>query len=80
MLQAARGTNAVACEMAAATVDGRSGWSSGDDGDFRPGGSVDSVAADVVTWVHHHDVDATAVPLLRTALADSDWCVRRLAA
>jgi hypothetical protein len=80
LLQAARGTNAVACELAASTVDGRSGWSSGNDGEFRAGGSSDSVAGDVATWLHHGDVDAAAVPLLRAAIADPDWCVRRLAA
>jgi hypothetical protein len=80
LLQAARGTNVVACELAAATVDGRSGWWSGSDGDFSAGGSPDSLAGDVVMWVRHQEVDATAVPLLRSALADSDWCVRRLAA
>ena len=80
LLQAARGTNTVACELAAATVDGRSGWSSGTDGDFTAGSSADSTARDVATWLHHGDVHAGAVPLLRAALADPDWCVRRLAA
>lgn len=77
LLDAARGVNAVACELAAVAVDGRS-WS-GSDGEFRAGGSADSVARDIATWVHH-DVDAATVPLLRTAIADSDWCVRRFAA
>ena len=80
LLQAARGTNPVMCELAANVVDGRSGWGSGWDDSFRAGGSMDPVAADVASWVRHHDVDATAVPLLRAALADSDWCVRRLGA
>ncbi len=80
LLQAARGTNTVACELAAATVDGRSGWSSGTDGDFTAGSSADSTARDVATWLHHGDVHAGAVPILRAALADPDWCVRRLAA
>ena len=80
LLQAARGANTVICEMAAVTVDGRSGWSSGMDGDFRAGASTDSLARDIVTWVQRRVVDATAVPMLRAALADPDWCVRRLAA
>jgi hypothetical protein len=80
LLQAARGTNTLACELAASTVDGRSGWSSGSDGDFRAGGSDDIAARDIVTLLHHEEVAATAVPLLRAALADPDWCVRRLAA
>jgi HEAT repeats len=79
LLDAARGANAVACELAAAAVDGHSWSSGGMDGSFRAGGSGDSVARDVATWIHH-DVDPAAVPLLRTAIADSDWCVRRLAA
>lgn len=80
LLQAARGANAVMCEMAATTVDGRSGWWSRLDASFRAGGSSDAVARDVMAWVRHEKVDATAVPLLRAALADSDWCVRRVAA
>jgi hypothetical protein len=80
VLQAARGTNTLACELAAATVDGRSGWSSGTDGDFRAGGSDETTARDIVTVLHHEPVDRTAVPLLRASLADADWCVRRLAA
>ena len=81
LLQAARGTSTTMCELAAGTVDGRSGWwSSGMDGGFRPGGSGESLSADVVNWIHHREIDATAVPMLRAALADSDWCVRRLAA
>jgi hypothetical protein len=80
LLEAARGTNVAMCELAAVTVDGRSGWSSGNDGAFRPGASGSPLAVDVVSWIHHRDVDASSVPTLRAALADSDWCVRRLAA
>lgn len=79
LLEAARGSNAVACELAAVAVDGHSWSSNGIDGSFRAGGSGDSVARDVASWIHH-DVDRASVPLLRTAIADSDWCVRRLAA
>ena len=80
LLQAARGSNTFMCELAANTVDGRSGWWSDGDGDFRAGGSGDPSARDVVRWVRHEKVDAASVPLLRAALADSDWCVRRFAA
>lgn len=80
LLQAARGANSVMCELAAMTVDGRSGWSSGMDGAFHAGGSSDSLARDVSSWVHHDEVDPTAIPLLGAALGDPDWCVRRLAA
>ena len=80
LLHAARGTNAVMCETAANTVDGRSGWWSRLDGSFRAGASGDPVARDVMAWVRHQKVDAAAVPLLRAALADADWCVRRFAA
>ena len=80
LLQAARGANAVMCEMAATTVDGRSGWWSRLDASFRAGGTSDATARDVMAWVRHEKVDAAAVPLLRAALADSDWCVRRVAA
>ncbi len=78
LLQAARGTNALVCELAARTIDGRSGWSS--DGGFMGGGAADSVAGDVVDWIHERGISAATVPLLRTAIGDSDWCVRRLAA
>ncbi len=78
LLQAARGTNALVCELAARTIDGHSGWSSS--GAFIAGGATDSVAGDVVEWIHERGISAGAVPLLRTAIADSDWCVRRLAA
>jgi hypothetical protein len=78
LLQAARGTNAVACGLAASAVDGRSGWSS--DGDLIPGGPADSLSRDVVAWVHQREVAVESVPLLRAAIADPDWCVRRLAA
>src|SRR4051812_17803293 len=78
LLQAARGTNALVCELAARTIDGRSGWSS--DGAFIAGGAADSAAGDVVDWVHDRGISAATVPLLRTAISDSDWCVRRLAA
>src|SRR4051812_29925183 len=44
LLQAARGANSVMCELAAMTVDGRSGWSSGMNGAFHAGGSADSLA------------------------------------
>src|SRR5678815_1138736 len=74
LLQAARGANSVMCELAAMTVDGRSGWSSGMDGAFHAGGSADSLARDVSSWVHHDEVDPTAVPLLGAALGDPDWC------
>lgn len=80
LLRAARGANAVMCEMAATTVDGRSGWWSHLDASFRAGGSSDAAARDVMAWVRHEQVDAAAVPLLRAALADPDWCVRRVAA
>lgn len=79
LLQAARGTNPLVCELAARTVDGRFGWSSGG-GDFMPGGSADSLGRDVVSWVHEREIDPATVPLLRVAIADQDWCVRRLAA
>jgi hypothetical protein len=78
LLRAARGTNAIACELAARTVDGRFGWSG--DGDFTPGGLADSLGGDVVSWVHERKIDPATVPLLRAAIADQDWCVRRLAA
>jgi hypothetical protein len=80
LLQAARGINTAMCELAAGVVDGRFGWSSDANPEWRAGGSADSLARDVVAWVHRHEPDATTVSVLRTAIADSDPCVRRLAA
>jgi hypothetical protein len=77
LLAAARGTNVVACQLAAATVDGHS-WSSSDR-DFHPGDASDSIAGNVARAVHS-DVEPAALPVLREALSDTDWCVRRLAA
>jgi hypothetical protein len=78
LLNAARGTNTLMCDLAAGSVDGRFGWSSDDS--FYAGSAADADARDVTTWVRHHEVDETAVPVLRSALADQDACVRRVAA
>lgn len=80
LLESARGVNGLVCDLAARTIDGRSGWWSGSDVVAAIGSSGDSASRDVMTWVHHRAVDATAVPVLREALADADACVRRLAA
>jgi hypothetical protein len=80
LLESARGVNPLLCDLAARTVDGRSGWWSGSEGVLALGGSSDSLARDVVQWVQHQEVDASAVPVLGTALSDTDACVRRLAA
>jgi hypothetical protein len=80
LLESARGVNPLLCDLAARTVDGRSGWWSGSEGVLATSGSGDSIAGDVVTWVQHREVDASAVPMLRDALSDADACVRRLAA
>jgi HEAT repeat protein len=77
LLDAARGANALMCDLATGAVDGRFGWSSDDN--FTAGGA-DSVSRAVTRWVHEHDIDATALPTLRAGLADADACVRRLAA
>lgn len=79
-LQTARGVNTIMCDLAAMTIDGHWGWSSGTDGEFRAGGAADSLARDVVGLARHEGIDPNSVPVLRAALGDSDWCVRRLAA
>src|SRR4030095_13945463 len=60
LLQAARGTTALVCELAARTIDGRSGWSS-DDGDFMAGGSADSLGRGLMRWVHARGVEPATV-------------------
>lgn len=77
LLGAARGANALMCDLATGAVDGRFGWSSDDN--FTTGGA-DSVSRDVTRWVHEHEVDASALPTLSAGLADADACVRRLSA
>src|SRR5262252_6053822 len=57
LLQAARGTNALVCELAARTIDGRSGWSS--DGAVIAGGAADSTAGNVMDWIHEREISAT---------------------
>jgi hypothetical protein len=76
LLESARGVNGLVCDLAARTVDGRSGWWSGSD----VIASGDTGVRDVVSWVQHREMDPSSVPVLRTALADADPCVRRLAA
>lgn len=80
LLEAARGTNGLVCALSARTLDGHGGWWSGSDADFRAGEPTDSLVRDVTRWAERRETDATAVPLLRAALADPDPCVRRLAA
>jgi HEAT repeat protein len=76
-LGAVRGTSAVACELAARTVEGRN---------WNGRGSVDGSAADSAARTLVYDVvdgsgaDPAAIPVLRAALGDDDSCVRRLAA
>jgi len=76
LLDAARGANALMCDLTTGAVDGRFGWSSDDN--FT--GGADSISRAVTRWVHEHEVDASALPTLRAGLADADACVRRLAA
>ena len=76
LLESARGVNGLVCDLAARTVDGRSGWWSGSD----VLATGDAIAGDVVSWVQHRELDPSSVPALRTALGDADPCVRRLAA
>jgi hypothetical protein len=75
-LASVRGANPVLCVLAARAVDGRGGWN----GDFGIPPFGDERVRNVERAVVHGDLDATAVPTLRAALASDDACTRRMAA
>ncbi len=76
VVEAARGANAVLCELAARSVEAQWGW--GDAWEVRATRSPAVRAAIVAT--QRRGADPAAVPALAAALGDADPCVRRLAA
>ena len=77
-LEAVRGANPIACELATRNADSGGWWSR-----FGPLGDnpldVDSASATIVAWVQRGHKNVSVVPRLRAALRDSDACVRRIA-
>jgi HEAT repeat protein len=79
LLSAVRGADPLLCEMAARNVDMHGWWSHG-----APMGSNpldrDSTSAAIIMWIQTDHTDPAVVPTLRTAMRDTDGCVRRVAA
>src|SRR5687768_15468475 len=79
LLSAVRGADPLLCEMAARNVDMHGWWSHG-----GPMGSSpldrDSTSASLIMWIQTDHTDPAVVPRLRTAMRDTDGCVRRVAA
>ena len=78
-LTAVRGADPLLCELAARNVDMHGWWSR-----FGPMVDnpldVDSSSAVLVAWVQRGNKNPILVPRLRTAMRDTDACVRRVAA
>ncbi len=78
LLNTVRGVDPLFCELTVRAVDQHGSWSN-----WGPmSGSaleVDSASAALVRWIQNEHKDANVVPRLRTAIRDSDGCVRRVA-
>lgn len=78
LLTAVRGVDPLLCELATRSVDMHGSWSR-----WGPlGGNpleVDSASAALLRWLQHEHNDPGVVPRLRSAMRDSDPCVRRVA-
>ena len=79
LLAAIRGVDPLLCEFATRSVDMHGSWSrwgpiSGDPLE------TDSVSAALVRWIQRDHNDPSVVPRLRSAIRDTDVCVRRVAA
>ena len=79
VLASARGANALICELASATVDGRNGWGGGWIG-MGGVGAEGELARQLANWPAEGREDLPSVRLLRAGIADADACVRRLSA
>ncbi|HJR43214.1 MAG TPA: HEAT repeat domain-containing protein [Gemmatimonadaceae bacterium] len=77
-LAAVRGANPVICELASRVVDGN--WRWGGHWELGPAGSRDPQVRAIVKWALDHRQNDADIAVLRAAIADSDPCVRRMAA
>lgn len=77
LVEAARGAHPVVCGLAAKALD-QSWW--GDGMEIEPGVSDDPASGEVIDWALAPGGSAGAVGPLAGALADTDPCVRRVAA
>jgi len=82
LLETVRGADPVICELAVRAVDGRHGWSSTADELAGVGAELTPIERATIQWAVDSDEadDGAAVEPLAAALADSDPCVRRMAA
>ena len=77
LLSAVRGADPFLCELATRNVDMHGWWSNGPPGDSPL--DRDSTSAVMVRWIQRPHNDPAIVPRLRSALRDTDSCVRRVA-
>lgn len=83
LLATVRGADPVVCELAVRAVDGRHGWSSTADELAGVGAPLSPTQKATIHWAVEGDpdrADPSAVEPLAAALAESDPCVRRMAA
>lgn len=78
LLNTIRGVDPLLCELATRQVDMHGSWSmwgpiSGDPL------TTDSASAALIDWIQRKHNDPAIVPRLRTAMRDTDGCVRRVA-
>jgi HEAT repeat protein len=76
VLQAVRGASPLLCDLAARTLEQQWGWRSS----YDPRAPRDAATRDVLRVVTERRAGPLAVAPLAAALADSDACVRRVAA
>lgn len=77
LLEAMRGTAPIPCAFALSVVEGNGNWGNWDGGS---GVGEDPAAGDLRDWLQHGLTDPAVVPMLRSALAPGDACVRQTAA
>jgi HEAT repeat protein len=75
LLAAVRGSDPLLCEMAVRNVDMHGWWSNGPSSALE----TDSASTALILWIQRQHDDPVVVPRLRSALRDSDACVRRVA-
>jgi HEAT repeat protein len=75
LLAAVRGSDPLLCEMAVRNVDMHGWWSHGPSSALE----TDSASTALIVWIQQGHKDPAVVPRLRSALRDSDACVRRVA-
>jgi HEAT repeat protein len=78
LLNAVRGVDPLLCELATRSVDMHGWWSRWGSLGGNPL-DVDSASAALIAWIQREHNDPTFVPRLRSAMRDTDACVRRVA-